>query len=163
MSHPTSQYWNSFNLRAQASESSSTDVGRKLTKNDTFTRKPTAPDKPVASYTTNVDSDSSSCVACKEKHPLYLCSKFRAMPHDEKRSLLKSNALCLNCLRPGHFVKNCKSLHKINVTSVKDPTTLRFMWRMATNQRQTHHLMSPIPILQSRLMQSQGFEPTHCS
>ena len=101
-----------INLRAQASESSSTDVGRKLTKNDTFTRKSTAPAKPVASYAANADSDSSSCVDCKEKHPLYLCSKFRAMPHDEKRSLLKSNALCLNCPRPGHFVKNCKSLHK---------------------------------------------------
>ena len=56
---------------------------------------------------------NSSCVICKvEKHPLYTCSKFRALPHANKMSVLKSNNLCINCLRPGHFIKECKSLHR---------------------------------------------------
>ena len=27
-------------------------------------------------------------------------------------STLKENKLCMNCLRPGHFIKQCKSLHR---------------------------------------------------
>ena len=49
---------------------------------------------------------------CKhEKHPLYMCPQFKALTHDKKIATLKSQDRCLNCLRPGHFVKHCKSLH----------------------------------------------------
>lgn len=55
---------------------------------------------------------SDSCIACgREKHQLYTCTKFRSLSHTEKIELLRSNHHCLNCLRPGHFVKKCKSLH----------------------------------------------------
>ena len=33
------------------------------------------------------------------------------MTHDGMVALLRSNDCCLNCLRPGHYVKECKSLH----------------------------------------------------
>ena len=50
---------------------------------------------------------------CKtEKHPLYGCTKFKSMPHDKKVPTLKTNDLCMNCLGPGHFVRQCKSLHR---------------------------------------------------
>ena len=43
---------------------------------------------------------------------MYACTKFKSMPHDQKVSTLKANGLCLNCLGPGHFVKQCKSSHR---------------------------------------------------
>lgn len=50
---------------------------------------------------------------CKpEKHPLYSCPRFKLMHHDQKIEILKSNHICMNCLRPGHFLKNSKSLHR---------------------------------------------------
>ena len=49
---------------------------------------------------------------CKnEKHPHYVCARFKALAHDKTMSTLKENKFCINCLKPGHFVKQCKSLH----------------------------------------------------
>ena len=60
----------------------------------------------------NPDSSGDSCTLCKnEKHPLYMCTKFKSLSHDEKLSVLKSQNRCLNCLRTGHIAKHCKSLH----------------------------------------------------
>ena len=57
-----------------------------------------------------MDSTSQNCVICKShKHPLYACPQFKLQPH-EKFSILRSHHLCMNCLRPGHFMKECTSL-----------------------------------------------------
>ena len=37
------------------------------------------------------------------------------MSHDEMIALLKLHGHCLNCLRPGHFVRECKSVHHCKV------------------------------------------------
>ncbi len=97
-----------LNLRAQASETSVYDQQRpKSIRNDSYsTRRGHYPNKPVTtSYDASHVEQSSinNCVLCKsEKHPLYSCSKFRALPHISKMSVLKSNDLCINCLRSGH-------------------------------------------------------------
>ena len=39
------------------------------------------------------------------------CPRFKNMAHENKFSTLKSHKLCLNCLRPGYFVRQCKSVH----------------------------------------------------
>ena len=53
---------------------------------------------------------STTCIACGTvKHPLRTCHKFQSLPHKQMVSLLKSNNLCLNSLKPGHFVKACSS------------------------------------------------------
>ena len=54
----------------------------------------------------------SNCVVCKEKHPLYACPKFKSLSHDKMVSTLKANNVCMNCLRSGHFIKQCRSLHR---------------------------------------------------
>ena len=73
--------------------------------------------KPITSYTSAIKPPShDTCVACKcDNHPLYSCSKFKSLPHTDKISLLKSNDVAMNCLRPGHFIKSCKSLHRCKV------------------------------------------------
>ena len=50
-----------------------------------------------------------SCVACKGMHPLHKCKDFCTMPHKKKMTIVKGNTLCLNCLRSGHFLRNCPS------------------------------------------------------
>ena len=43
-----------------------------------------------------------------DKHPLYVCTRFKSLLHNKMISILKVNGLCM---RPGHFIKQCKSLH----------------------------------------------------
>ena len=97
-----------LNLRAQASEHTIDDSHRR-TPNEM--RKV---HKPIASHNANVTpASNASCPLCKsENHLLFACSKFKGLSHERKMATVKSNGLCLNCLRSGHFSKNCKSLHK---------------------------------------------------
>ena len=43
------------------------------------------------------------------KHPLYACPKFKVLPHDKMLSTVRSSNKCFNCLKSGHFSKDCKS------------------------------------------------------
>ena len=61
-----------INLRAQASESSS-DLVKKTPRSEPYTRKYANPPRHVASHSASLNHD---CVVCKEKHPLYLCTKY---------------------------------------------------------------------------------------
>ena len=101
--------------RAQASEISSTP-SRRQSKIDVVTQRRQhhhGNSKPVSSYATNVNSPDTQCPLCgPERHPLYTCVKFRALPHDKRLAIIKTNNLCTNCLGKGHFVADCKSLHR---------------------------------------------------
>ena len=107
-----------INLRAQASEASPSEPSKRphVPKNDPRSisiKRNANPSKPVASFTASADTAASNCILCKtERHPLYICAKFRALTHGEMMSILRSNGCCLNCLQPGHFSKRCKSLHR---------------------------------------------------
>ena len=58
----------------------------------------------VNSYVLNIQD---SCVACNGKHQVHKCGNFRTMSHDREMAIVKKNAICINCLRPGHFLLNC--------------------------------------------------------
>ena len=53
----------------------------------------------------NVVNIQNSCVGCNAKHPLHKCRDFCTVSNDRKMAIVKMNALCINCLRPGHFLK----------------------------------------------------------
>ena len=99
-----------IDLRAQASETISPET-RKSTRSDYNQPRRTLPAKPVASFTANATGDNC-CLCRNEKHPLYACSKFKALPLDKMVSTLKTYELCLNCLRSGHFSKQCPSANR---------------------------------------------------
>ena len=85
-----------LNLRAQATEAS------------TEKRRASKPINSMVATATPIDN----CISCGlEKHQLYICPKFRSLSQAEKMDLLRSKNCCLNCLRPGHFAKKCKSLN----------------------------------------------------
>ena len=97
------------NLRAQASESTAPEAVKKHWWEATPPKR-SVPPRPVTSLTAAVDD---TCIMCKSgKHPLYSCYKFKTLPPDRMILTLKSNGLCLNCLRPGHFVKECTSMNR---------------------------------------------------
>lgn len=95
------------NLRAQASENS---IPEKKTSSHEMRKN----FKPVTAFPVNATpTTAESCVLCKtSSHPLFSCGKFKSLPHDKKIATVKANNLCINCLRSGHFLRQCKSLHR---------------------------------------------------
>ena len=92
-----------LSLRAQASETCTGEP-----KKHPSTRKPIP--KSATSFASSTSEDAPNCLLCKtQKHPLYACSQFKALPHDKMLSTVRSSNVCLNCLKPGHFSKNCTS------------------------------------------------------
>ena len=108
-----------IDLRAQASETMTTESQRKsVNKGEVPFKRNTGASRPVTSYAASAvnNTSSSQCIICKpDKHPLYLCPKFKVLPHSEKVTILKTNDVCMNCLRPGHFINSCKSHHRCRV------------------------------------------------
>ncbi len=101
-----------LDLRAQASETCISET-RKTPRSETYSAKKPLSSKTVAAFATDASEPTASCVVCKsEKHPLYACTRFKSMPHDKMIATIRTNGLCLNCLRPGHIVKQCSSLNR---------------------------------------------------
>ena len=99
------------NLRAQASETSLPESGRKPLKNEIKPPRKSLGSKPIDSYATEVSVNP--CVVCKTgRHPLYMCMKFKALPHDQKLSVLHEHRLCMNCLGTDHFSRECRSSNR---------------------------------------------------
>ena len=66
------------------------------------------------SYHVNIDD---TCMACKlGKHPLYTCRKFRLLSHKQMMVILKEHEHCINCLKSGHFVKQCPCGQRAGIT-----------------------------------------------
>ena len=98
-----------LSLRAQASETSLHQTSKP--ENQSVRRSANSP-RQVASFATQYESNAC-CSTCKtEKHPLYACPSFKAISHDGKVAVLKKKKLCMNCLNGGHFVRNCRSVHR---------------------------------------------------
>ena len=98
-----------INLRAQATKT--------LTPDSTQARRnhradPLRKNRLQHSHASHAAGATANCIVCKsDKHPLFMCPTFKDMPRD-KVSTLRSNNLCLNCLKPGHFARQCNSTHK---------------------------------------------------
>jgi len=41
-------------------------------------------------------------------HRLSNCPEYLNFPSEKRVKVLKKARLCLNCMKPGHFIKNCK-------------------------------------------------------
>ena len=49
------------------------------------------------------------CPDCKKEHSLYKCPTFLSKDIAGRKSVIKDNALCFNCLKSGHSVSQCSS------------------------------------------------------
>lgn len=91
-----------LSLRAQASESSALEFAKKHPRDSVAPKRSLMPCR-VTSFAAAVDD---TCIVCKvSKHPLYDCPKYKSQPHEQMITNIRSNGLCMNCLRPGHFAQ----------------------------------------------------------
>ena len=98
-----------INLRARASESTSSDPYKKRSSEFSALKRTSSP-RSVTSFAATIDD---GCVVCKAgKHQLYACQKFKLLSHDQKIAVLRGGGICMNCFRSGHFVKQCPSLQR---------------------------------------------------
>lgn len=60
------------------------------------------------SFFNRVNERGANCAFCKESHYIQMCPKFLKIPIEKRGESIISLKLCLNCLRPGHFNRNCR-------------------------------------------------------
>ena len=75
--------------------------------------------KSVASFAASADTPTSNLWCLQIRKTSFVClfevQGFEITHHTDKSSLLKTSYLCINCLRPGHHLKDCKSLHRCHM------------------------------------------------
>lgn len=49
------------------------------------------------------------CEVCKGNHCLYECKEFLKLSAQERKEEVKRRQMCINCLRIGHYAKDCRS------------------------------------------------------
>lgn len=68
--------------------------------------------QPSTQKTTNFKSfateTETECTYCTKGHYLCHCTDFAQLDVDQRRTFVKSNNLCFNCLVKGHSIKNCR-------------------------------------------------------
>ena len=138
-----------LNLRAQAAESTLPETkhqhegnsGRKSQGNRYFT-----------SFAAH---EQDNCVVCKsEKHPLYACSKFKAMSQERIKTTIKNHELCMNCLKPGHFVRQCPSTHKCQKCQKPHHTLLHIEEKLPDPQGRGANSTEPLNPIVSHISQA---------
>lgn len=75
-----------------------------------------------------------TCAMCKEAHHIQACEAFLKLDIQQRAKQLKALKLYLNCLRPGHFAKNC-SFDSCKVCNAKHNTLLHFERGKATAEQ----------------------------
>ena len=88
-------------LLVQASETSTTEQAKGSSRVGlSVPKKSTMPNQPqLTSFITSTSSQTgNNCIVCNDgsKHPLYACSRFKALSHENKLILLKNSKLCFN-------------------------------------------------------------------
>ena len=98
-----------LDLLAQASKTCTSDT-RRTPRSDTHPTHPTKKsqlNKPITSFTA---STSESVAVQTGKAPfLYACPCFKMLPRNKMVSIIQENKLCMNCLKSGHFSRQCGS------------------------------------------------------
>ena len=118
-----------LDLRAQASETCSNEL-RKVQP----PRKST-PRSAMAFSANAQETTLSNCSLCKTtKHPLYACPRFKLLPHDQMLSTIRTSNICMNCLKPGHFARNCSSNNRCRRCQKPHHTLLHSETKQATEQ-----------------------------
>ena len=72
----------------------------------------------------NYTTRGLKCWYCEGQHILDKCEKFCNIEHSKKIEFLNNKGLCYQCLRHGHYSKNCKNGKICDVCKRKHPTIL---------------------------------------
>ena len=82
--------------------------------------------RPPRSTETTNKGRTIRCPSCNANHWLSQCDKFKRMTVDERYKFVRTKKLCINCLTPDHFVRDClkKSFCRIEDCPAKHSTFL---------------------------------------
>ncbi|XP_028166873.1 uncharacterized protein LOC114357459 [Ostrinia furnacalis] len=75
-----------------------------------------------------------SCPFCSESHRLYNCKNFAKEQVDARRSFVRSNGLCYNCMCSGHSVFACRQTSRCRVCKRKHHSLLHVSSPKSTDQ-----------------------------
>ncbi|XP_071574714.1 uncharacterized protein [Temnothorax nylanderi] len=97
---PTYKDLNSFlSTRIRALEAANSSIDNSSTK---FNRS--------AGTKSHVSAVSTSkCLSCQSSHALSQCTQFKSLSSEQRRAFAKQQHCCFNCLRTGHFPRDCPS------------------------------------------------------
>lgn len=79
------------------------------------------------------------CMVCKESHSIFNCPEFLKLPIQERIAEAKRQQLCINCLRAGHYAKNCKSSKCRKFQGSKVHNTLLHIEQTESSNKESHH------------------------
>ncbi|XP_063849463.1 uncharacterized protein LOC135093828 [Scylla paramamosain] len=52
---------------------------------------------------------ANKCRLCGPSHPLHMCALFRSLSIEHRKSIVRTQGRCFNCLGDNHLVKDCKA------------------------------------------------------
>ncbi|XP_013402959.1 uncharacterized protein LOC106168462 [Lingula anatina] len=58
---------------------------------------------------------TEQCIKCKGNHFVTQCHSFKSLKIKDRHTLIQSKGLCLNCLKPGHYSRECPSTIRCTV------------------------------------------------
>ena len=96
--------------KAKPEESNSVTVTKTKTASKVFAA--TTSSQQSVSAKGKSDKPSNTCVACKEKHPLWRCPTFRRKSPTERAKLVAENKLCFSCFNQNHTFRQCPQPRK---------------------------------------------------
>lgn len=80
-------------------------------------------DKKPYTAVSNRANYSQFCEFCKARHFSFKCPTYLAKDQKGREKMVRDQKLCVNCLRPGHFSRDCGS-GKCNRCDAKHNSTL---------------------------------------
>ena len=104
------------------------------------------------------------CTLCSgDRHSLYFCSTFKAMPIESKNSHVKNSRLCYNCLGNGHRTKDCRSTARCKNCGKSHHTLLHIDYTPAAPENpSTEASPSPDNAVVNVITSQKLNEPTAC-
>ncbi|XP_024877872.1 uncharacterized protein LOC112458464, partial [Temnothorax curvispinosus] len=57
----------------------------------------------------SLTTTTARCKICKGGHPIYKCEELLKQSTPDKMKTIRDKRLCINCLNPGHYAKDCRS------------------------------------------------------
>ena len=90
-----------------------------------------------------------TCIACKEKHPLWRCNVFREKTPTQRTKLVAEHKLCFSCLTGQHSFRRCPQPRKCTKEGCSSThnTLLHGSERISPRKRAATMVQNPSPLL----------------
>lgn len=66
--------------------------------------------RPIKQSNSYFSSMKENCPYCKGEHKIVACKGFNALGVNERYNFVRENRLCINCLKLGHMLRDCKAV-----------------------------------------------------